>query len=108
MDVKVKRKFEKQVRRDQLLVAVRKPLFPHGVEKISLNKIPKESQLGVGTLYYYCPSGRGTCSFVRHYTQTPPEISPILGAPSMDGSSSKGLRSPLSRMRPIWKFMNIV
>ncbi len=53
MGVKERRKLEKQARRDQILDAARKLLFSHGIEKISINKISKEAELGVGTIYFY-------------------------------------------------------
>ncbi|WP_457552502.1 TetR/AcrR family transcriptional regulator [Desulfobacula sp.] len=53
MGVKERRQLEKQVRRNQILDAARKLLFSQGIEKISINKISKEAELGVGTIYFY-------------------------------------------------------
>jgi AcrR family transcriptional regulator len=53
MGVKERREMEKQVRRNQILDAARKLLFSQGLEKISISKISKEAQLGVGTIYFY-------------------------------------------------------
>jgi TetR/AcrR family transcriptional regulator len=53
MGVKERRELEKQVRRNQILDAARKLLFSQGLEKISISKISKEAQLGVGTIYFY-------------------------------------------------------
>lgn len=44
------------MRRNQILDAARKLLFSQGISKISISKISKESQLGVGTLYFYYKS----------------------------------------------------
>ena len=53
MGVKERRELEKQVRRNQILDAARKLLFSLGLENISISKISKEAQLGVGTIYFY-------------------------------------------------------
>lgn len=53
MGVKERRALEKQARRSQILDAARKLLFAHGIENISINKISKEAELGVGTIYFY-------------------------------------------------------
>ncbi len=53
MGVKERRTLEKQMRRNQILDAARKLLISQGIEKISINKISKEAQLGVGTIYFY-------------------------------------------------------
>jgi len=53
MGVKERRKLEKQVRLNQILDAARKLLFSQGIENISISKISKEAELGVGTIYFY-------------------------------------------------------
>ena len=53
MGVKERRALEKQMRRNQILDAARKLLISQGLEKISISKISKEAQLGVGTIYFY-------------------------------------------------------
>ncbi len=53
MGVKERRELEKQARRDQILDAARKLLFSQGIEKISISRISKEAELGVGTIYFY-------------------------------------------------------
>ena len=41
------------MRRSQILDAARKQLFAHGIEKVSISKISKEAELGVGTIYFH-------------------------------------------------------
>jgi AcrR family transcriptional regulator len=53
MGVKERRAYEKQIRRNQILDAARKLLFAMGINRISISRIAKESQLGVGTIYFY-------------------------------------------------------
>ncbi len=53
MGVKERKRLEKQMRRNQILDAARKLLFSQGIEKISINRISKEAELGVGTIYFY-------------------------------------------------------
>ncbi len=53
MGVKERRELEKQTRRNQILDAARKLLFSKGIENISISKISKEAELGVGTIYFY-------------------------------------------------------
>ncbi len=53
MGVKERRALEKQMRRNQILDAARKLLFSQGIENVSIIKISKEAQLGVGTIYFY-------------------------------------------------------
>lgn len=53
MGVKERRALEKQMRRNQILDAARKLLISQGLENISISKISKEAQLGVGTIYFY-------------------------------------------------------
>ena len=56
MGVKERRESEKQARREQILDAARKLLFSHGIENISVSKISKEAELGIGTIYFYYKS----------------------------------------------------
>ncbi len=51
MGVKERRALEKQMRRNKILDAARKLLFSQGFENVSISKISKEAQLGVGTIY---------------------------------------------------------
>ncbi|MDD9304989.1 MAG: TetR/AcrR family transcriptional regulator [Desulfobacter sp.] len=51
--MKERRKLEKQMRRTQILDAARKLLFSQGIEKVSISKISKEAELGVGTIYFH-------------------------------------------------------
>ncbi len=53
MGVKERRQLEKLARRNQILDAARKLLFSQGIEKVSISKISKEAELGVGTIYFY-------------------------------------------------------
>ncbi len=41
------------MRRIQILDAARKLLFAHGIENLSILKISKEAELGVGTIYFH-------------------------------------------------------
>ncbi len=56
MGVQERRAVEKQFRMDQILDAARKLLFSTGIQNISINKIAKEAELGVGTIYFYFSS----------------------------------------------------
>ncbi len=56
MGVKERKKMEKQMRRSQILGAARKLLLSRGMDNISISKISRESQLGVGTIYFYYKS----------------------------------------------------
>jgi len=53
MGVKERKALEKQLRRDQILDAARTLLFSSGLESISISRISKQSELGVGTIYFY-------------------------------------------------------
>ncbi len=53
MGVKERREREKETRRNQILDAARTLLFSHGIEKVSISRISKEAELGVGTIYFY-------------------------------------------------------
>ena len=53
MGTKERRAQEKQRRLNQILDAARQLLFSDGMDKISMNKIAKAAELGVGTLYFY-------------------------------------------------------
>lgn len=53
MGIKERKRLEKQMRKNQILDAARKLLFSEGIEKISINRISKEAELGVGTIYFY-------------------------------------------------------
>lgn len=56
MGVKERKAQEKQTRQDQILKAARTLLFSQSVEEISINKISKKAELGVGTIYFYFKS----------------------------------------------------
>lgn len=56
MGVKERKKMEKQMRRSQILGAARKLMLSQGMDSISISKISQESQLGVGTIYFYYKS----------------------------------------------------
>ena len=56
MGVKERKKMEKQMRRSQILGAARKLLISQGMDNISISKISRESQLSVGTIYFYYKS----------------------------------------------------
>ncbi|MCG8687965.1 MAG: TetR/AcrR family transcriptional regulator [Desulfobacterales bacterium] len=51
--MKERRELEKQMRRSQILDAARNLLFSHGIENVSISKISKEAELGVGTIYFH-------------------------------------------------------
>jgi AcrR family transcriptional regulator len=53
MGVKERKALEKQIRRNQILDAARTLLFSSGVDRISISRISKQSELGVGTIYFY-------------------------------------------------------
>ncbi len=53
MGTKERKALEKQIRKDQILDAARTLLISSGVEGISINRISKQSELGVGTIYFY-------------------------------------------------------
>lgn len=53
MGIKERRAMEVQVRRNQILDAARQLLFSLGIENVSISRISKKAQLGVGTLYFY-------------------------------------------------------
>lgn len=53
MGVKERRESEKESRRNEILDAARTLLFTLGVENISISKISKKAELGVGTIYFY-------------------------------------------------------
>jgi len=51
--VKERKALEKQLRRDQILDAARALLFSSGLDQISISRISKQSELSVGTIYFY-------------------------------------------------------
>lgn len=53
MGTKERRAQEKQLRLNQILDAARTLLFSKGIDAISINKIAKKAELGVGTIYFY-------------------------------------------------------
>lgn len=53
MGTKERRAQEKEQRLNQILDAARVLLFSHGVSNISISKIAKKAELGVGTIYFY-------------------------------------------------------
>ena len=53
MGVKERKALEKQMRRNQILDAARALLFSFGINNISISKIAKHAELGVGTIYFY-------------------------------------------------------
>jgi len=53
MGTKERRALEKQQRCNQILDAARKLLFSLGIDHISISKISKNAELGVGTIYFY-------------------------------------------------------
>jgi len=53
MGVKERKALEKQVRRNQILDAARTLLFSSGIDSISISRISKQAELGVGTIYFY-------------------------------------------------------
>ena len=56
MGVKERKAIEKQNRKNQILDAARTLLFSIGLENVSINKIAKQAELGVGTIYFYYKS----------------------------------------------------
>ncbi len=56
MGIKERREKEKATRRNQILDAARKLLFSKGIEKISISRIAREAEVGVGTIYFYYKS----------------------------------------------------
>jgi AcrR family transcriptional regulator len=56
MGVKERRELEKEQRRGLILDAARSLLLTIGMNEISVNKIAKEAELGVGTIYFYYKS----------------------------------------------------
>jgi len=53
MGTKERKAIEKQIRKDQILDAARTLLVSSGVEQMSISRISKQSELGVGTIYFY-------------------------------------------------------
>ncbi len=53
MGIKERRAQEKQFRLNQILDAARQLLFTSGIDSISISKIAKQAELGVGTIYFY-------------------------------------------------------
>ena len=53
MGTKERRAQEKQLRLNQILDAARLLLFSNGIDNISISKIAKQAELGVGTIYFY-------------------------------------------------------
>lgn len=53
MGIKERREQEKQLRRNQILGAARTLLMSQGIEQVSISKIAKQAELGVGTIYFY-------------------------------------------------------
>jgi TetR/AcrR family transcriptional regulator len=53
MGVKERKALEKQARRNQILDAARALLFTSGLHSISISRISKKAELGVGTIYFY-------------------------------------------------------
>lgn len=56
MGVKERRELEKEQRRGLILDAARSLLLTIGMKEISVSKIAKEAELGVGTIYFYYKS----------------------------------------------------
>lgn len=56
MGTQKRRAQEKENRLNQILDAARALLFSEGLDKISINKIAKQAELGVGTIYFYFKS----------------------------------------------------
>ncbi|HKL01223.1 MAG TPA: TetR/AcrR family transcriptional regulator [Desulfotignum sp.] len=48
-----RRQKEKQIRRRQILDAARQLLFSHGIDHISISRISRTAELGVGTIYFH-------------------------------------------------------
>ncbi len=53
MGVKERKALERQNRKNQILDAARSLLFSSGIDNVSINKISKQAELGVGTIYFY-------------------------------------------------------
>ena len=53
MGVKERKALERKMRRNQILDAARALLFSFGINNISISKIAKHAELGVGTIYFY-------------------------------------------------------
>ncbi len=53
MGVKERKALERNMRRNQILDAARALLFSVGINNISISKIAKKAELGVGTIYFY-------------------------------------------------------
>ena len=53
MGVKERKALERQNRKNQIIDAARSLLFASGIENVSINKISKKAELGVGTIYFY-------------------------------------------------------
>lgn len=53
MGIKERREHEKQARKEQILSAARTLLLSHGIDNISISKIARKAELGVGTIYFY-------------------------------------------------------
>lgn len=53
MGIKERRAYERQLRLDQILDAARSLLHSKGIENISISRIAKHAELGVGTIYFY-------------------------------------------------------
>ncbi len=53
MGSKERRQKEKQMRRRQILDAARELLFSHGIDHISISRISRAAELGVGTIYFH-------------------------------------------------------
>ncbi|MCP4022365.1 MAG: TetR/AcrR family transcriptional regulator [Desulfobacteraceae bacterium] len=56
MGTRERRAMEKQLRQNQILDAARNLLFSSGIDNISMNKIAKHAELGIGTIYFYFKS----------------------------------------------------
>ena len=53
MGVKERKALERKMRRNQILDAARALLLSVGINNISISKISKRAELGVGTIYFY-------------------------------------------------------
>ena len=53
MGVQERKAVEKQQRRSQILDAARMLLFSTGIDSVSISRIAKKAELGVGTIYFY-------------------------------------------------------
>lgn len=56
MGVKERKILERQHRKNQILDAARILLFSTGLDNVSISKIAKQAELGVGTIYFYYKS----------------------------------------------------